>query len=250
MSKINLAGIIDYSSVDFPGNISAVIYLCGCPFRCPWCQNGDVALANPEVCKETEISDIIKNLKENFIIDAVTITGGEPLIQKETYELCKKIKEETNLLLKIDHNGFYPEILEKFLDIIDYVAIDIKAPFDEKYGINTGRNDWKNVVERVKRTCEILSNWNKKKEARTTVVPTLIDENEIIEIAKIVNKYKFSVYTLNEFRAERTLDPKFQSIMPYPYEKMLNLGKLAKKYINNSITEVYVVTSKEGWKKI
>ncbi|PKP61070.1 MAG: anaerobic ribonucleoside-triphosphate reductase activating protein, partial [Candidatus Altiarchaeales archaeon HGW-Altiarchaeales-1] len=132
MLKINFAGIVDYSSVDFPGHVCAVIYLCGCPYRCPWCQNADVALANPEVCREMEISEIIKNLKENFIIDAVTITGGEPLMQNETFELCLRIKNETNLLLKIDHNGFYPETLQKFLPLLDFIGLDIKAPFTEK----------------------------------------------------------------------------------------------------------------------
>ncbi|PKP55284.1 MAG: anaerobic ribonucleoside-triphosphate reductase activating protein [Candidatus Altiarchaeales archaeon HGW-Altiarchaeales-2] len=219
-------------------------YLCGCPYRCPWCQNADVALANPEVCREMEISEIIKNLKENFIIDAVTITGGEPLMQNETFELCLRIKNETNLLLKIDHNGFYPETLQKFLPLLDFIGLDIKAPFTEKYGSAVGRDDWKNVVERVRRTCEILAEWDGKKEARTTVVPTLTDESEIIEIAKIANKYKFSIYTLNEFRAERTLDEKFQNIAPYSYEKMLNLGKIAKEYLDKA--EVYVVTSKKG----
>ncbi|OIQ05040.1 MAG: anaerobic ribonucleoside-triphosphate reductase activating protein [Candidatus Altarchaeum sp. CG2_30_32_3053] len=245
-----IAGIIDYSSLDFPGHICAVIYLCGCPYRCPWCQNADVALANSEVCRETEISEIIKNLKEIFIIDSVTVTGGEPLIQKETFELCRRIKNETNLLLKIDHNGFYPEILQKFLPLLDFISIDIKAPFNEKYGITAGKSDWENVVEKVKRTCKILANWSGNKEARTTVVPTLIDENEIIEISKIVNKYKFSIYTLNEFRAERTLDKKFQNIMPYSYEKMINLGKSAKKYLDADNTEIYVVTSKKGREKI
>ncbi len=248
MSKINFAGIVDYSSLDFPGHVCAVIYLCGCPYRCPWCQNADVALSKSETCKPKEIFEIIENLKENFIIDSVTITGGEPLMQNETYELCQKIKSETNLLLKIDHNGFYPEILQNFLPLLDFVSVDIKAPFNEKYKISTQRNDWKNVVEKVKKTCEILSLWNKKKEARTTAVPTLIDEDEIVEIAKAINKYKFSFYTLNEFRAERTLDEKFQSITPYSYEKMLNLGKIAKQHLDN--IDVYVVTSKKGKEKI
>ncbi len=248
MSKINFAGIVDYSSLDFPGHVCAVIYLCGCPYRCPWCQNADVALSKSETCKPKEISEIIENLKENFIIDSVTITGGEPLMQNGTYELCQKIKSETNLLLKIDHNGFYPKILQNFLPLLDFVSVDIKASFNEKYGISTERNDWKNVVEKVKKTCEILSLWNKKKEARTTVVPTLIDEDEIVEIAKAINKYKFSFYTLNEFRAERTLDEKFQSITSYSYEKMLNLGKLAKQHLDN--IDVYVVTSKKGREKI
>lgn len=248
MSKINFAGIVDYSSVDYPDKVSAVIYLCGCPYRCPWCQNGDVALSDPETCKPKEISEIMKSLNENFIIDAVTITGGEPLIQQDkTYELCQKIKSETNLSLKIDHNGFYPERLQKFLHLLDFVSIDIKAPFNEKYGISTGRKDWENVVERVKKACEILSSWNKGKEARTTAVPTLIDEDEVAEIAKAISKYKFSFYTLNEFRAERTLDKKFQDIKPYSYEKMIKLGKIAKEYLD---TDVYVVTSKKGKEKI
>lgn len=248
MSKIIIAGIIDYSSVDFPGHVCAGIYLCGCPFRCPYCQNADVVLRNPEICKYVEISEIINELKENFIIDSACITGGEPLMQEETLELCKRIKSETNLLLKIDSNGFYPEIIQRHLPYLDFLSFDIKAPLTEKYGDVTGRKDWKNVVERIKHTCEILSEWNGKKEVRTTVVPTLVDENEIVKISKIIDRYKFSIYTLNEFRAERTLNEKFQNILPYPYEKMMELGNLAKKHLRD--VDVYVVTSKKGREKI
>jgi len=87
-----------------------------------------------------------------------------------------------------------------------------------------------------------------KKGSKNNVVPSLIDEGEIVEIAKALNKYKFSFYTLNEFRAERTLDKKFQSITPYSYEKMINLGKIAKEYLAH--TDVYVVTTKKGREKI
>lgn len=248
MVKINYAGIIDYSSVDVIGKISAVVYLCGCPFRCPYCQNPDLVLRTDEkygICKKIEISEIVEELKKNFIIDSVCITGGEPLIQKETIDLLKKIKEETKLFLKLDTNGNYPERLKDALNFCDFVSIDIKGNlYNEKFGDIIGIKNFKEAVKKIEKSLEILMEWDKKKEARTTVVPTLIDEKEVDEISKIVNKYKFDYYTLMEFRAERTLNPEFEKISPYSYDQMINFGKIAKRNLKNTI--VRVTTSLKG----
>ena len=115
--KLNFAGIVDHSTLDYPGKSAAVVYLCGCPYRCPWCQNPELVFE--EGCTEIEIDKIIKNLNENFLLDAVCVTGGEPLMQKNTIELLKKIKQDTDLLLKIDHNGYFPERLKKALPYLD-----------------------------------------------------------------------------------------------------------------------------------
>jgi pyruvate formate lyase activating enzyme len=90
MTLINFAGIVDNSTVDYPGRLSAVIYLCGCPYRCPWCQNAEL-ISNEGSCKPTEISYIVDRLKENFLIQAVCVTGGEPLMQEGTIELLEGI---------------------------------------------------------------------------------------------------------------------------------------------------------------
>jgi pyruvate formate lyase activating enzyme len=248
INKINFAGIVDHSTLDYPGKSAAVVYLCGCPYRCPWCQNPELVFE--EGCTEIEIDKIIENLKKNFLIDAVCVTGGEPLMQENTIELLKKIKEETGLLLKIDHNGYFPERLKKALRYLDFFTTDIKAPLNEKYGRAVGLPEtWEKIVERVKESHKILKGWNGKKEARTTIVPNLIDDIEDVRaIAKVVYNTGFEIYTLQQFRPEKTLDPNFKFIRSPTPEKMQELGKEAKKYLPD--TKVQIVTQENGFEEI
>ncbi|ODS38930.1 anaerobic ribonucleoside-triphosphate reductase activating protein [Candidatus Altiarchaeales archaeon WOR_SM1_SCG] len=246
--KLKFAGIVDHSTLDYPGKSAAVVYLCGCPYRCPWCQNPELVFE--EGCTMVEITQIIEKLNENFLLDAVCVTGGEPLMQENAIELLKRIKQETGLLLKIDHNGYFPKRLKEALPYLDFFTTDIKAPLNEKYGAAVGLpKNWENIVERVKKSHEILKNWDGKKEARTTIVPGLIDTKEDVgAIAKVVNDVGFEICTLQQFRPEKTLDPKFKFIKSPTAEKMQELGEEAKKYLPD--TKVQVVTHEDGFQEI
>jgi pyruvate formate lyase activating enzyme len=249
MTKINFAGVVDNSTIDYPNELCAVVYLCGCPFRCPWCQNFELVF-NKGACRPTEIEEIIAPLKENFLINAVCITGGEPLMQKETLELLKKIKDETKLKLKIDTNGYFPEQLERALPHLDFLTMDVKAPLNELYGKVTGLSDqWEQIVKRVEKSLEIVEKWSKPKEARTTIVPNLIDkEEEIRKIAKVVRNTGFTLYTLQQFRAERTLDPEYEKMKSPSLELMQKLGRVAKEQLPR--IKVQIVTQQNGFEEI
>lgn len=249
MTEINFAGIVDNSTIDYPEKLSAVVYLCGCPYRCPWCQNAELVF-NEGNCKPTGIDEIIDQLKENFLIQAVCVTGGEPLMQKETIEFLKGIKSETDLLLKIDSNGFFPERLKKALPLLDFFTTDVKAPPNERYGEVVGLPDqWQKIVERVEKSLDILKKWEHQKEARTTIVPGLIDKKEDIEkIAKLVDDVGFTLYTLQQFRAERTLDPEYEKVQSPSLELMQELGTIAKKHLSK--TKVQIVTQQNGFEEI
>jgi len=250
MMRINFAGIVDHSTIDYPGKSAAVVYLCGCPYRCPWCQNPELVWEDESVCRQVGLDEIVKQLKENFLLDAVCVTGGEPLMQKNTLELLKKIKKETGLLLKIDHNGYFPERLKEALHYLDFFTTDIKAPLDERYVKAIGLTDQlNNAVKRIKKSNEILKKWGGKKEARTTIVPTLVDTLEDVrEIAKVVHNTGFEIYTLQQFRPEKTLDPEFKFIRSPTAEEMQKLGRAAKKYLPD--TKVQIVTQEHGFEEI
>ena len=103
---MKVGGILGHSTVDYPKKVSAVVFLCGCSFKCPWCHNPELVLG--EHCKNMEVDEIVNQLKENYLIDAVCITGGEPLLQFETINLLKKIKEDTSQEKKKHKKGFGP----------------------------------------------------------------------------------------------------------------------------------------------
>ncbi|HDN83478.1 MAG TPA: anaerobic ribonucleoside-triphosphate reductase activating protein [Candidatus Altiarchaeales archaeon] len=248
MTKINFAGIVDHSTLDYPGKVCAVVYLCGCPFRCPWCQNVELVLKRG-TCKPTEISLIVSELEENFLIDAVCVTGGEPLMQNEALELLKEIKERTPLLLKIDTNGFFPERLKRALKYLDFISIDIKAPLDDRYCKVVGLPNREEIIlPKLKESLALIKDF-KGKEARTTIVPGLIDKPEEIEaIAEVVKKFGFEIYTLQQFRAGKTLDPSYEKLPQPSPELMKTLGRIAKEKLPD--IKVQVVTVQNGFEEI
>jgi len=250
MTQIIYAGIVDNSTLDYPKKTAAVVYLCGCPYRCPWCQNKDLLTMDSPNCRKTDTREIIKELQENFLIDAVCVTGGEPLMQEETIELLKEIKQETNLLLKIDSNCYYPQRLKKAIAYLDYFTTDVKAPMDERYGKVAGLPErWEEIVAKVKESHEILKNWDNPKEARTTVIPGLLDsKEEIRKTAGIVGEVGFTEYTLQQFRPENTLDPSYENKQSPPRELMVELAREAKKKLPH--TRVQIVTLEGGFEEI
>lgn len=234
--KLAVGGIKDISTIDYPGEVVSALFLCGCPFKCPFCQNWQLLdVAN---CQKMEVSEIISKLKDySDFVNGLCITGGEPTLQE--IGLIDFLNEAKDLgLLKLDTNGFYPSVLEKILKmkILSYIALDIKTVFEPvAYGKACGvPNSGKKIIEQVKKSIElILKDSSIFLEARTTIVPNLIDKKEQIEkIASNLSGIKR--YVLQQFRADGgTLDPKFKNLPIPQYSNILELAKIAKKYIED-----------------
>ncbi len=209
---MKIGGILDISTIDFPGKVCSVIFLSGCPFRCPYCHNYELLYEGENV----SIEKIVKNIERNYLIDGVCITGGEPFMQ-DIEELAKELKD-IGLAVKVDTNGYYPNKLEKALKYIDYIAIDVKTS-PKKYPSLTGREDsW----ERVKKSLEILKDSNVEWEIRTTVVSGLVWIDELLEIRKYV---KANVnYILQQFRNEKVLDASLKKVRSPSIEELKNLA--------------------------
>jgi len=222
---MEIKGFIPVSLLDYPGKICSIIFLPHCNFHCPYCQNPDLIIA-PEKIETIPIDEILSYLKEKKKwIDGVCLTGGEPCLHKDLPELIEKIKS-LGLLIKLDTNGTNPKMLEQLLvkKLLDYIAMDIKAP-KEKYELITKTKVNMNYIER---SVQLIKNSGIDYEFRTTVLPALHSEQDIIEIGKwLVGSKK---YFLQQFRAEKTLDLAFQNEKPFSKEEMLRLCEIAKPY--------------------
>lgn len=122
------------SMIDHPGRISLNIYLPYCNFDCIGCHNRDIARGR---FVEVPLEKLLWELDNNFIVDMVIITGGEPTLHgKKLLNLIELIRERRgDIPIRIDSNGSLPDILELVASHVDGFAIDIKAPpFDrDKY---------------------------------------------------------------------------------------------------------------------
>lgn len=220
---MKIGGILDMSTVDYPGKTSSVIFFHGCNFRCPFCYNINLVIGDDY--QETEPSDIVEVIrKHREFIDAVVLTGGEPTVQPECLEeLCMGIKK-LKLLVKLDTNGYSSESVKKLLErgLLDFVSVDIKASPD-KYSKLAGTEC---DLARIKDTLSILRASGIDYELRTTVVPGHNDSPE--DIKAICDFIKPAPYVLQQFRPEGgTLGGLKAEKMDR--DKLLELARLASK---------------------
>ena len=173
------SGLEKTSLVDFDGYLACTVFTQGCNFKCPFCQNSDLVIGQPQQkISEEYVLSFLERRKG--LLDAVCVTGGEPTIHKEITAFIKKVKE-FGYLVKLDTNGTNPDVVINLAQqgLIDYVAMDIKNSFDD-YHVITGCNC---DVESVKGTAKFLLQNKIDYEFRTTLVKDFHTEKSIEKIA-------------------------------------------------------------------
>lgn len=137
-------------------------------------------------------------------MDGVVITGGEPTLHKKLPEFIKNIKD-MGYLIKLDTNGSNPNMVEELIEnkLVDYIAMDIKAPFDEYNNIITKEIN----IENVKKTFKLLVQNKVDYEFRTTVVSNLLNYESFVKINEIFKKEgKIKKYCLQRFKKSKHLN--------------------------------------------
>jgi pyruvate formate lyase activating enzyme len=200
-----------------------VLFTPGCNLRCPFCHNWRVVVdPKPPFLNEETALNILDARKK--YVDAVVVTGGEPTLHKELPKFLKKLRER-GFTVKLDTNGFYPQVLEECLLYVDYVALDVKTSL-QKYE-RLGTNNTTDFV----RTIEILKTGKVEYEFRTTVVPNLVNIEDIIRIRELVKGAK--TYVFQQFIPNDTLDRTFRMLKPYTPEAIATLAENMKEYVDN-----------------
>jgi pyruvate formate lyase activating enzyme len=218
---MKLGGLQKTSLIDYPDHICAIVWTVGCNFRCPFCYNPQLVTGNAELISEKDFFSLLE--KRQGVLEAVSITGGEPFLQKDLKDFVKKIKK-MGYLVKVDTNGTFPEKLEGFLDekLIDYIAMDVKAPKNKYHEISGVKTD----VSKIEKSIRIIKEKVPNYEFRTTFIPNLLKKNDIIEIAKWLNGAKN--YYIQQFRNnEKLVESGFQKNKPY-----------SEKYLEETLKEV------------
>jgi pyruvate formate lyase activating enzyme len=219
---IKIGGLQKLTLIDYPGRIAATVFLTGCNFHCPWCYSRELVISE-EIEKQPKIpeKDFFNFLKERReLLEGIVLCGGEPTINKELPSFAKKIKK-LGFLVKLDTNGSNPKMIKELIDkkLIDYVAMDVKLT-KEKYPEIFAK---KVKIRDIETSINLLKEDKVDYEFRTTVVPTIHTKENILKIAHWIKPAK--KYFLQNFRAEKTIDPSFEKIKPYPQEFLLEIQR-------------------------
>lgn len=222
---MQIHGFAKTTLLDYPKHVAATIFTGSCNFRCPFCQNGDLVLHPSEVplISEDEIFHTLE--KRRSIIEGVCITGGEPTLQADLKEFILKIRE-MGFLVKLDTNGYRPEILEELLNehLLDYVAMDIKN-CPEKYALTCGvsRLD----ISKINRSIELLLQKTTPFEFRTTVVRQFHTKEDFEKIGEWIRGA--DAYYLQSYQdSDRVISPGFT---PYSKEELQEIQQLLLPYV-------------------
>ena len=196
-AQIKLGGIQKLTLLDYPGKVACTVFTAGCNMRCPFCHNKDLVFI-PDNFTYTDPDDILDFLsKRQGILDAVCITGGEPMLQPGLLDFVKQIKE-LGYMVKVDTNGLMPDKLKQLVEsgCVDYIAMDIKNSFD-KYEATAGLVNGENMVKQIKKSINYLLSGVVDYEFRTTVVRELHTREDLISIARYIKNAKN--YYLQQF---------------------------------------------------
>lgn len=224
---IEIKGLIETSFLDWDGKIVSTLYVPKCNFRCPFCHNYGL-IFNPEQYETISFEKLESFLVEHKdFLDGICLTGGEPAIYKDLPDFLKKIKD-LGLKCKLDTNGSFPEMLKFVIkkNLVDYIAMDVKAPLDKRYEKLAGTSV---NLDKIKESIKIIMESGINYEFRTTVVPTLLDKNDIIDIAKAIKGCE--KFALQQFQSKNTMSKELRKVKPYTVETLKDILKSLENYV-------------------
>lgn len=145
--NIRIAGLVNDSIVDGPG-FRFTVFTQGCPHRCPGCHNPqthDFAGG-----KDAQTDEIISKIRNNPLLDGVTLSGGEPFSQsKACAEIARAAKQ---LGLNVwSYSGYAFEELvsgkEEWLELLRELDVLVDGKFE---------------IEKRTLECRFRGSWNQR----------------------------------------------------------------------------------------
>ena len=220
-----VVGIDKLSLSDYPGKLCANLIIPGCNFRCPYCSKKQLILDFLPMRKITE-DEVIAFLHPRVgFLDGVCLTSGEPTIHRELPTFLARLKS-IGSLVKLDTNGSHPKRLGHVIGrkLVDYVAMDLKVPLERYQEIVQYRITPEMLLDSI----QLIRRSRVDYEFRTTVVPGIVDGDDLEEIAKTLIGSKR--YVLQGFKPGSTLSEDCENLEPYSVTEMRQFRDIVAPY--------------------
>lgn len=217
-----IGGIQRTSLLDFPDKISAIVFTQGCNFNCGYCHNPDLLNSKKDIYSTDVFFEFLDKRKGK--LDGVVITGGEATLQPDLIPFIKEVKSR-GFLVKLDTNGYRPDVLKEALELVDYIAMDIKAPLEKYSEITNTQID----VEKIKKSINLLRTSNVPYEFRTTVMKSQLSYEDFKKIGELIKGTE--TYFLQKFEAKTEInDETLKNEVSYSNEEFKEIIDLLKEY--------------------
>ena len=214
--KVNLGGIVPLSTVDWLGRAALVVFLRGCPLRCPHCHNQRLQTGESSVAFHVIASRIVAQVKgvrsaartpvplsmqidlddasqrasSKPFVDAFVLSGGEPLHQPDACARLFRLAKSLHLATGLETSGYYPDRLERLLEnnLVDKVFLDLKTALAEPdYERATGMIG---AAVFVRESLEICCKQGIALDTRSTVFPEMPSGSQLAEVAEMLLELK------------------------------------------------------------
>ena len=197
MSHLAIAGITPFTTVDWPGKLSAVAWLAGCPWRCPYCHNH--ALWTPDAA-QYDLADLLGLLASRAgLLDGVVFSGGEPLAQDALPEAVAQVKA-LGFEVGLHTGGAHPAVLKEILPQLSWVGFDVKAPWEGYDHITLQPRS----AEPARESLRMVLDAGIPMEVRTTWHPALLTSKDITTLARQLKAEGVPVWRVQAYRAQGT----------------------------------------------
>lgn len=230
---MNIGGLLKNTLIDYPGKVSCGIFLTGCNFDCPYCHNPELARGGARHTAEFDPDSIYGFIEaRKGFLDGVVISGGEPTLQADLFDLCRNIKE-MGYPVKLDTNGSRPQVIKRLIaeGLVDYIAMDLKTDL-VKYATYIQSNC---KVSAIRSTIDTIMNSAIAYEFRTTCVKPIVTARTIENISRLIEGAR--VYALQRFHQSVVLHPEFFKEAGYEYddEELEQLKTIAQPWVNQVV---------------
>jgi len=199
---IPVAGVVPLTTLDFPGRLALVVFTQGCPWRCPYCHNAALRpVDTPTSWCWSQVCDLLEE-RQDFL-EAVVFSGGEPTLHDGLLPALHAVRR-LGLLTGLHTAGIFPNRLLQVLPWLDWVGLDIKAPFGRRYAQVTG--DPRSVIK-VLTSLVLVQSWGIPFQLRTTVGPGALNEEGFEELCRQLQQLDAPEPVRQQVRPAREIRP-------------------------------------------
>lgn len=222
-----IGGLQKTTLIDYPGKVAAIVFTAGCNFNCQYCYNPELRNFSPKIREDEFFSFLKKRVGQ---IDAVTVTGGEPTVHADLPAFIEKIKG-LGFLVKLDTNGTSPKAVEYLIRarLIDYVAMDIKAPLERYREVANCFVD----ERALKATIALLMSDSPDYEFRTTVVGGQLGIEDMEKIGSLIQGAKRH-YLQRFVPTDNLNDHSFKTRLPPQENELEEMRSIIAKYVGDA----------------
>ncbi len=192
--QLKVGGFTKFTSTDYPGQLAAVVFVQGCPWRCGYCHNPH--LQPRDAAPAMEWTDLLLFLAGRVgLLDAVVFSGGEPTLDPALEGAMQSVRS-LGFKVGLHTAGIYPERLEQVLPLVDWVGLDIKTSFDAYDEITAVAGS----AAAAYAAAQIVLRSGVPYEFRTTFHPTLTTDRHIVTLTRQIAGMGCKTYALQDFR--------------------------------------------------